>query len=183
MIFAALVAVPFSAMMCVNSLLYFFILFPVAALAGGKRGYLRRLVLMCFPSVVMLIWFYFSGNSQSTVRSLRWICAIASGTYFATVLGSSGIAAVLKSIPFAAGLSDLMLLAGGTAFRAGACWAENSELPLVARVIQSASDSIGKAESVVPEKKPSDFFSLSVAVVSWIFLLVSVSGVADGIAG
>ncbi len=184
MLFSALVAVPVSAVLCNGKFLYFFALFPVAAFAGREWKYCRRFPALSLAPAVVLAWASLTGNSQSTMRSVRWICAVASGTYFASVLGSAGIASVLNSadsFPFLRKLSRLMLLAGSTASKAGHCWADNSSLPLIPRILQSASDSVEQANVTIPKPRNSGPIALPVAVVSWIFLLISVSGIADGV--
>ncbi|MCK5131184.1 MAG: hypothetical protein KAR40_03425 [Candidatus Sabulitectum sp.] len=183
MVFSALLAVPLSAMICTSNLLYFFVLFSVASIASGRWKYCRRLFFLSFPPAVLLVWAYLSGNNQSTLRSIRWICALASGTYFASELGTGGMAGVLQSMrpfPFTEKLSVLMQMAGSTASNVRPCWVGNSELPLFSRILQTAGDSVSKANSVLPERKPCGVLPLSVAVLSWIFLLLSVSGIADG---
>jgi hypothetical protein len=184
MLFSALVAVPVSAMVCNEKLLFFFTLFPLVALAGRKWKYCRRFLVLSTAPAVVLAWASLTGNSLSILRSVRWICAVASGTYFASVLGSAGIASVLGSsgsFSFFRRLSRLMLLAGSTASKAGECWLNNSRLPLVPRILRSASDSVKLADYTVSEPQDSGHLALPVAVVSWIFLLVSVSGIADGL--
>ncbi len=186
MVFAALLSVPFSAMICTCNFLYFFVLFPVAAISSGNWKYCRSLFFLSFPPAVFLAWAYFTGNEQSTLRSMRWICALASGTYFASELGTAGMAGVLRSMrpfPFTEKLSELMLMAGSTALNARRCWEENTELPLIQRILQSAGDSVSRASPDIPEQHPLGVFPLSVAAVSWIFMLVSISGIADGVAG
>jgi len=183
MLFSALVAVPVSATVCSGKLLYFFTLYPLIALAGREWKYCRRLLALSLAPAAVLVWAGLVGNSHSILRAVRWICAVASGAYFASVLGSAGIASVLGSagsFSFFRKLSRLMLLAGSTASKAGQCWAENSMLPLIPRILQSASDSVKQADVAVSEPQNSGPFALPVAVVSWIFLLVSVSGIADG---
>ncbi len=185
MVFSALLVVPVSAMICVDSFLYFFILFPVAAVSAGKWMYCRRLIVVSFPPAVLMIWAYLTGNDQSSLTSLRWICALASGTYFASELGTAGMAGVLDSmrlLPFSARLSELLTLAGSTASNVKSCWAAKSDLPLFSRIIQSAGDSVAKADSTLPAAEQCDVIPFSLSIVSWVFLLVSVSGIADGIA-
>lgn len=185
MIFSALLTVPVSAMVCTSDFLYFFILFPVVAVAGRKWKYCRRLLFLSFPPVVLLVWAYHIGNNQSALRSLRWICALAPGTYFASELGTAGVAGVLRSIrpfPFAGKLSELMLMAGSTASNARQLWVENSELPFFSRILQTAGESVSEANPVVQEWQPSGVLPVLIAVVSWVFLLVSISGIADGVA-
>lgn len=184
MLFSALVAVPVSAMACTEKFLYFFTLFPIVGLAGRNWKYCRRFLVLSTAPAVVLVWASLTGNSQSIFRSIRWICAVASGTYFASVLGSAGIASVLGSsgsFPLFHRFSQLMLLAGSTASKAGECWEMNSRLPLVPRILRSASDSVKLADYTVSKPQDSGPVALPVAVVSWIFLLVSVSGIADGL--
>ena len=184
LLFSAMLAVPLSAMICTSNFLYFFILFPVVAVTSGRWKYCQRLLLLSVPPAVLLVWAYLSGNNQSAVRSVRWICALTSGTYFASELGTAGIAAVLRSIKtvdFTGKLSELIIMAGSTASNVRQCWAENSDLPLFSRILQSAGDSVSKASSALPESNPSGVLPFSLAVVSWLFVLVSVSGIADGI--
>lgn len=184
LVFAALLTVPLSAMLCSSSLLYFFILFPVAAVSSGNWKYCKSICFLLFPPSVLLVWACLAGNDQSALRSIRWICALASGTYFASELGTAGMAGVLGSMipfPFTAKLSELMLLAGSTASNVRQCWVENAELPLFRRILESAGDSVSKANLNLPEQQSLGVFPLSVAAVSWIFLLVSISGIADGV--
>jgi len=184
MLFSALVAVPVSAMVCNEKFLYFFALFPLVALAGRKWKYCRMFLVLSSAPAAVLVWASLTGNGQSLFRSIRWICAVASGSFFASVLGSAGIASVLGSFgsfSFFRRLSQLMLLAGSTASKAGECWVNNSRLPLVPRILRSASDSVKLADYTVSEPQNSGYFGLPVAVVSWLFLLVSVSGIADGL--
>ncbi|MCD4708310.1 MAG: hypothetical protein K8S62_11300 [Candidatus Sabulitectum sp.] len=184
LVFATLLTVPLSAMICTSNFLYFFILFPAAAVFSGRWKYCGRLFFLSFPPVVLLVWACLAGNDQSALRSLRWICALASGTYFASELGTAGTAGVLRSMrmfPSAGKLSELMLLAGSTASNVRRCWMENAELPLFPRIIQSAGDSVSGASLNLPEQQPPGVFPLSIAVVSWLFVLVSVSGIADGV--
>ncbi len=183
MLFSALLAVPLSAMLCTGDSLYFFILFPLVAITQRRWMYCKRLFFMTLPPVIFLIWAYFVGDDSGYVRSIRWICALASGTYFAAELGTAGMASVLgslESIPFTRRLSDLMLLAGSTAINVRKFWVDNSELPLFRRIIQSAGDSVAGAELHSPQRKPIGILPLSVAVISWVFLLISVSGIAEG---
>ena len=51
----------------------------------------------------------------------------------------------------------------------------------MSRILRSASDSVKLADYTVSKPHDSGPFALPVAVVSWIFLLVSVSGIADGL--
>ncbi len=186
MLFSALLAVPLSAMLCSGNSLFFFILFPLAAVVQGKWMYCKRLFFLTLPPVIFLVWAYWGGNKSGYLSSIRWICAITSGTYFAAELGTTGIASVLGSVkflPFAGRLSDLMLLAGSTAANVRKCWVENSDLPLSRRIIQSAADSVAGAELHSPQHNPVGILPLSVAVMSWVFLLISVSGITEGIAG
>ncbi|MCK5786951.1 MAG: hypothetical protein KAH54_10400 [Candidatus Sabulitectum sp.] len=186
LIFTALLSVPLSAVICHRIFLYFFILFPLSAVVTANWRYCRALLLLSLPPVVFLVWSYFSGNGESLQRSLRWICALASGSYFASELGTAGVALVLRSMrpfPLTGKLSELMLLAGSVTGNAKQCWKENVELPLLQRIIQSAEDSVSKAEPVVPEQTSTAAVPLFIAMLSWLFLLVSISGIADGVAG
>lgn len=184
MMFASMLTVPVSAMICPRNFLLFFILFPISAILSANWMYCKSLFFLLLTPAIFLVWAFLSGNEQSSLRSLQWICALTSGTYFASELGSSGMAAVLmamKGFPFAGKLAELMLLAGGTASNARQCWIENAEMPLFSRVLQSVSDSVEKARPVHGELRPSGAFPVSIAVVSWLFLLVSLSGIADGV--
>lgn len=186
MLFSALLAVPLSAMLCSGNSLFFFVLFPLVAIAQGKWMYCKRLFFLTLPAIIFLVWAYFGDNKSGFIDSIRWICAITSGIYFAAELGTAGIAGVLgsvKSLPFAGRLSDLMLLAGSTAANVRKCWLENSDLPLSRRIVQSATDSVAAAELHSPQHKPMGILPLSVAVVSWVFLLISISGITEGITG
>ena len=132
---------------------------------------------------MMLVWAYYSGNHSSTLGSLRWICALSAGTYFASELGASGISQVFQSMndfPFAEKFSDLMLLAGSVAERSKEYWTDNAGLPFKQRIFQTTSDAVLKATITKMEKQSINLFPLSVAVISWLFLLVSISGIADG---
>lgn len=186
MLFSALLAVPFSAMLCSDNSLYFFALFPLVAVAQGKWMYCKRLFFLTLPATIFLVWTYFEGSQSGFIDSIRWICAISSGTYFAAELGTTGIAGVLGSVkflPFMGRLSDLMLLAGSTAVRVRKCWMENSDLPLMLRISQTAADSIAGAELIPPQQKSVGILPLSVAAMSWVFLLISVSGITEVISG
>ncbi len=182
MMFAAMLTVPISAMICPGSFLLFFILFPLSAILSANWMYCKSLFFLLVTPAIFLVWAFLSGNEQSFLRSLRWICALTSGTYFASELGTSGMAAVLmamKGFPFTGKLAELMLMAGGTASNARQCWVENAEMSLFSRVLQSVSDSVANARPAPVELRPSGAFPVSVAVVSWLFLLVSLSGIAD----
>jgi len=132
-----------------------------------------------------MIWAYLTRSDHSSLTSLRWICALASGTYFASELGTAGMVSVLESmkhIPFAARLSELLTLAGSTASNVRSCWAANSELPLLQRILRSADDSVAQADLTPSAAQQCGVIPFLVSIVSWIFLLVSVSGIADGMA-
>ena len=181
LIFTALLSVPVSAFICRSTFLFFFIIFPLSALVTANWRYCRALLLLSFPPVVFLVWSYLSGNEQGFQRSLRWICALASGSYLASELGTAGVALVLRSmrpLPLTGKLSELMLLAGSTAGNVKKCWKENVELSLLQRIIQSAEDSVSKAEPAVPEQTSTGKVPFYIAILSWLFLLVSISGVA-----
>ena len=132
-----------------------------------------------------MVWVYLTGNDQSLLTSVRWICALASGTYFASELGTAGMAGVLESmkpLPFSARLSELLILAGSTASNVRRCWAANSDLTLLSRIIQSTGDSVAKADSTLSAAEQCGVIPFSLSIVSWVFMLVSVSGIADGMA-
>jgi hypothetical protein len=180
MMFAALLTAPLSALICSRYWLFFFAVFPLAALFSSGIRYIRSLLLLSIPPGVVLIWAHLTGNADTAQRSLRWICTIASGTYFAVELGTGGIADVVRSVgssSFARRFSDLMLMAGNTASNAREYWVRHSDLPLHRRILKTASDSVEKALPVESEIKQSGIVPVSVAVLSWLFLVVSISGI------
>lgn len=184
MVFSALLMVPLSAMMCTYNLLYFFILFPMAAIVTGKWKYCQRLFFLLLSPFMVLVWAHVTGNNLAVVRSVRWICALATGTFFASELGTAGMADVflsMKSLPYTKKFSELLLMAGSTASNVRLCWAENADLPLVSRILRSSDDSVSKACPTRSERRSPGRFTLLVAVFSWIFMLVSISGIMDGV--
>ncbi len=184
MLFSALLAVPLSAMICDSSFLYFFLIFPFTALLSRKFIYCKRLFLLSIAPSMMLVWAYYSGNIPSSLRSLRWICALSAGTYFASELGTSGISQVFQSMKgFSAAkrFSHLMLLAGSVAEKSKEFWTDNADLPFKQRIFQTTSDAVSKATVTKVEKQSVSLSPILVAVISWLFLLVSISGIADGV--
>ena len=183
MVFAALLATPISAMLCAENLLPFFILFPLSSLIGKNWKYCKSLPFLLVAPAIFLIWAFIEGSGHSTMRSLRWICALTSGSYFASALGTAGIARVMhsfSSIPFAAKLSDLMVMAGSTVSNVRHYWSEYSNLPLLQRILQSAVESVSNTSSDIIEAGEPAAIPVLMAVVSWVFFLVSVSGIAGG---
>ena len=168
-------------MICSSEFLFFYAVFPLAAVFSAGFRYIRSFLLLCFPPGIILAWAYFTGNTDTALRSLRWICAIASGTYFAVELGTQGIAGVLRStgsFPYAEKLSDLMLMAGDTASNAKQKLAEEQSIAFVSRILLTATDSVENSRSVQSEIEQPGLLPVSIAVMSWLFLLVSVSGIA-----
>ncbi len=178
MIFAALVAVPAASFLCGGRYLPFFCLFPVAAAAELNFRYFRNIALLAFAPLLFLVWAILTGNGVTTLRSLRWIAALAAGSYFAGALGTSGIACVLKkmgSVQSLRTLSETMETAGPAIRVARETWNRNTDLPVLKRVSRVLSESLAaqpeNAEPGVVKAVP-----VAAAAVSWLFLLGAVSG-------
>jgi len=182
MIFAALVAAPASAFLCGRFSLLFFLVFPAAALTEMRFRYFRNLAFMVFAPLLVFLWAWYTGNHVSAERSLRWICSLSAGVYFAVSLGPGRIAAVVRSIsglpPFQS-FSDMMMLAGGTSAAAVEMWKKHSSMVFKERLFATVRDAVAAAEPKEPEPVSSGTIPFVTAVIAWVFLLVSVSGRAS----
>lgn len=178
MVFASMVAAPASAFLCPWQWLYFFALYPASALGGLRFTYFRNLFFIALPPFAAFLWAVATNHPESASRSLRWICAAASGIYFAGALGPSGIASVLSAAG-ARRLSETMALAGSAASSAGRIWKRNKDLPAAQRLWTTLKESASPAASIGVPFHPPGPFPVILAAVSWVFLLVSVSGRAS----
>lgn len=176
MVFASMAAAPVSAFLCPAHWLAFFVLYPAASLAEKKLTYFRNLFFIALPPLTAFIWASLSNHPESASRSIRWACAVASGVYFAGALGPAGIASVLRTAG-ARRLSHTMFLAGDAASAARMNWKRNRELPVRERVAVTVRDSISiTAASPQNASASQGPFPVTVAVISWAFLLLSISG-------
>lgn len=180
MVFAALVATPASSFLCGYSYLLFFLVFPLGAILEKRPVYFRNLALIAAAPSIVFVWGTLSGHYESTPTALRWICAVSGGVYFAGALGPRGIASVLgqtRRFSPAARLSETMMLAGGAASSAKDLWKKNSDLPLSERIAATLKDALlSEIEPAEEETAAAGAVAISVAVVSWLFLLASVAG-------
>lgn len=180
LVLASLLASPASAFLCHQRWLAAFALFPLAALAERRWRYFRNLLGVGFAPLALLVWASAHGEPEAAARSLRWLAAVSSGLYFASVLGPGGIASVIGeagSFPPAVRLSRTMLQAGGSAAAAGAGWSRGAELPMTERVAAALIHSLEAEPLPIQEVRPGMLPS-ALAVVSWGFLLLSTSGAA-----
>ncbi len=179
MVFAALVAVPASAFLCPAGLLPCFALFPLAALFHLFPGYFRNLLLMASGPVLYMAWALAAGNPAGSLTALRWVCALSAGVYFAGSLGPAGIASVLglaRGFPPAARLSEAMMFAGGAASAAGVRWRAHRDRPVRERLTAAVAEALRSPEPAAAPERPPGRLALFVSVLSWCFLLLSVSG-------
>jgi len=175
MVFASLTAVPVSAFICPFHWLLFFALYPAASLIEKKLTYFRNLFFIALPPLTAFAWATLSNHPESASRSIRWVCAVSSGVYFAGSLGPGGIAAVLE-MAGAGRLSDTMSLAGEAISAARTNWREHRALPVRERALVTVRDSVsvkGYPRNVLVSPGP---VPLTVAVISWMFLVISLSG-------
>jgi len=175
MVLASMLAAPVSAFLCPVQWLYFFALYPAMSLAERKLAYFRNLFFMVLPPAAVFLWSILSDHSASALSSLRWACAVASGVYFAQTLGPGGIGYLL-GIAGVKGLSNTMSIAGEATSAARLHWRENSDLPVMERAAAAVKNSLSGRESPQRADLSLGLLPVIVAVVSWLFLLVSISG-------
>ena len=175
MVFASMAAAPASAFLCPAHWLVFFMLYPVVSLAQKKLTYFRNLFFIALPPVTVFVWALLSHHPESASRSIRWVCAVASGVYFAGTLGPGGIASVLE-MAGAQRLSDTMSLAGDAVSAARLNWKRYGELPVRERVSVTVRDSVLISASPQIISGSQGPVPVAVAVVSWLFLLLTISG-------
>ncbi len=177
MLFAALIATPAAAFLSTQSLLLFYLVFPLSELFSLNWKFFRNAAVLIPAPAAVLCWAWLFGNYEAFHRSLRWICALSAGVYFARSLGPGGISLVLKSFhrcSFLTALADSIDTAGSAAASAGEIWREAGVLPLRERIVHTLTVSI-KSGKPVAESVPSAF-PVSIAVISWIFFIAVLSG-------
>lgn len=178
MVFAALAASPASAFLCPDRWLYFFGIFPVLSVVEGGSRRLRGFLLLSMAPFALFLWSMHLGNQQAAGNSLRWISAISAGTFFAGVLGPSGISSVLSSftiLPAARRLSDTMLAAGGSVAAAGTSWRAHGGMPFMKRLETTLEEALGAPSAEASHQSPGSL-PVTAAALSWCFLLASLAG-------
>ncbi|PIE51206.1 hypothetical protein CSA37_13145 [Candidatus Fermentibacteria bacterium] len=177
MLFAALIATPAAAFLTTQSLLLFYLVFPFSALFSLDWKFFRNAALLIPAPAAVLCWAWLSENDAAFHRSLRWICALSAGVYFARSLGPGGISLVLRSFyrcSFLTALADSIHTAGSAAASAGEVWREADSFPFGERIVHTLTGSI-KAGKPVKDSVP-DAFPVAIAVISWIFFIAVLSG-------
>lgn len=179
-LFIAFLVTPLTAMFCDQYLLYFYIIYPFAALITGKWNYFKALALLILPPVLFFIWTYFFSSQNSYLQSLRWIASLASGVYFAAELGASGISSVLRSfsLSFADKLADVIDLGGKVIVGVKPYWSKHKGATVSERVVLTVENSLADCsnEDCRDEKKINPL-SIVLALFSWLIALVVISGV------
>ncbi len=184
MVFAALAGTPAAAFLCRPEALAVFGLFPLAGALHGGKGYLKRLAALALPPGVALGWALL-WSPEAVFPSLRWLSAVAAGSYFAWVLGAAGCALVLRKLAGRVRLLEkplepviFTLLAGGPAAAAArGAWIRGAGKPLIpdrlAEVAEEVLTGVAPAEETAPEV---GFAPVLLAGAGWLFLTLATAG-------
>ncbi len=179
-LFIAFLFTPIMAMFCTQQILYFYAIYPFTALLTKKWGYFKALIFLILPPVFLLTLAYFSSQQNSTIKSLRWILSIISGVYFASELGASGISSVLRSFQFSFThkLADVIDLGGKVITGVKPYWSQYKGVALTERVVLTVENSIANVSLLDTRKnKKIHPAAVIVAFLSWLFVLLTISGV------
>jgi hypothetical protein len=175
MLFAGMLSAPVAAMLCPSRFLFFWGVFPLVAVLEGHRAWFGRFAFLALPPFILMILAIKGGNDAAAAASLRWGCALASGSFFAVSLSAGGMAGVLQHLG-ASGLARVILLSGDTARRTRLAWMEYRSLPVAQRAARAVTQAVEGAVPVPVIRSGPGPASVSAAVLSWVLFLVSISG-------